>query len=100
MQAVNPARSPDWRKVRQHAIDVLYNFAIDDAPGEEMAQEEKLVPFWEFVVDMGEGDDEYRKWARATLAKLKGVEITKVLTKQQVEAEKRKNADTINLDKD
>ena len=101
LQAVSPVkRGCRWKPIRLAACEALWNFAIDGQLCEDMADDEKLLPFWEFCVKRGlsdeRRDDKFHSFAQSTLSKMSGVEITGERTKQERDDEKRNAA--IDLD--
>jgi len=101
LQAVSPVkRGCRWKPIRLAACEALWNFAIDGQLCEDMADDEKLLPFWEFCIKRGlsdeRRDDKFHSFAQSTLSKMSGVEITGERTKQERDDEKRNAA--IDLD--
>jgi len=101
LQAVSPVkRGCRWKPIRLAACEALWNFAIDGQLCEDMADDEKLLPFWEFCVKRGLSDErrdvKFHSFAQSTLSKMSGVEITGERTKQERDDEKRNAA--IDLD--
>ena len=101
LRAVSPVKQGcSWKPIRLAAFEALWNFAIDGQLCEDMADDEKLLPFWEFCVKRGlsdeRRDDKFHSFAQSTLSKMSGVEITGERTKQERDDEKRNAA--IDLD--
>jgi hypothetical protein len=101
LQAVSPVkRGCRWKPIRLAAFEALWNFAIDGQLCKDMADDEKLLPFWEFCVKRGlsdeRRDDKFHSFAQSTLSKMSGVEITGERTKRERDDEKRNAA--IDLD--
>jgi hypothetical protein len=97
LQAVSPVkRGCRWKPIRLAACEALWNFAIDGQLCEDMADDEKLLPFWEFCIKRGlsdeRRDDKFHSFAQSTLSKMSGVEITGERTKQERDDEKRNAA--------
>ena len=103
LRAASPVKQGcRWKPIRLAAFEALWNFAIDGQRCEEMADDEKLLGFWEFCVERGlsdeRRDDKFHSFAQSTLSKMSGVEITGERTKQERDDEKRNAA--IDLDEE
>ena len=97
LRAASPVKQGcRWKPIRLAAFEALWNFAIDGQRCEEMADDEKLLGFWEFCVERGlsdeRRDDKFHSFAQSTLSKMSGVEITGERTKQERDDEKRNAA--------